>query len=212
MRARLPDREGVIERDGVRVAFEIFGNGEPALLLVPASPITHARSWKGLVPSLARRFTVVTTDGPPTPECYAPPNPQTGEAERRWADRLDAPTGWGMRNRHFWRQDGGYREWVEFFFGQQLPEPHSTKQYDDTVGWALDTDAEAMIAEREGRAAPPAREAGALCRRVRCPVRVLHGSADRCQPVARGRRLAELTGGDVVVLAGAGHLRRAGTR
>jgi len=270
MRARLPDREGVIERDGVRVAFEIFGNGEPALLLVPASPITHARSWKGLVPSLARRFTVVTTDGrgtgrsdrPPTPECYAPaevaadllavldatgvdravlvahchavpwalhlaadhpervagvvaiapgiavapPNPQTGEAERRWADRLDAPTGWGMRNRHFWRQDGGYREWVEFFFGQQLPEPHSTKQYDDTVGWALDTDAEAMIAEREGRAAPPAREAGALCRRVRCPVRVLHGSADRCQPVARGRRLAELTGGDVVVLAGAGHL------
>ena len=128
------------------------------------------------------------------------------EAERRWADRLDAPTGWGMRNRHFWRQDGGYREWVEFFFGQQLPEPHSTKQYDDTVGWALDTDAEAMIAEREGRAAPPAREAGALCRRVRCPVRVLHGSADGCQPVARGRRLAELTGGDVVVLAGAGHL------
>ncbi|HEY2764700.1 MAG TPA: alpha/beta fold hydrolase [Pseudonocardiaceae bacterium] len=210
MRARLPDREGVIERDGVRVAFEIFGNGEPALLLVPASPITHARSWKGLVPSLARRFTVTTdgrgtgrSDRSPTPECYAPaevaadllavldatgvdrvvlvahchpvpwalhlaadhpervagvvaiapgiavapPNPRTVEAERRWADRLDAPTGWSMRNRHFWRQAGGYREWVGFFFGQQLPEPHSTKQYDDTVGWALDTDAEAMIAE-----------------------------------------------------------------
>ena len=67
---------------------------------------------------------------------------------------MDAPVGWSMRNRHFWRQDNGYRGWVEFFFGQQLPEPHSTKQYEDTVGWALDTDAEAMIAEREGRAAP----------------------------------------------------------
>jgi pimeloyl-ACP methyl ester carboxylesterase len=110
------------------------------------------------------------------------------------------------RNRHFWRQDGGYRDWTEFLFGQQLPERHSTKQYEDAVGWALETDAEAMIAEREWRAAPPAREAGPLCRRVRCPVRVLHGSDDRCQPVARGRPLAELTGGDLVVLEGAGHL------
>ena len=218
MRARLPELEGVVQRDGVRVAFEVFGQGEPALLLIPASPITHARSWKGIVPSLARRFTVVTTDGrgtgrsdrPRTPECYtpaevtadllavldaagvgqavlvahchavpwaldlaadhpdraaglfaidpavavAPPHPHTVEPDRRWADALDAPSGWAMRNRRFWRQDGGYREWIEFFFGQQLPEPHSTKQYEDTVGWALDTDAEAMIAEREGRAAP----------------------------------------------------------
>src|SRR5207247_4230167 len=94
----------------------------------------------------------------------------------------------------------------EFFFGQQLPEPHSTQQYEDTAGWALDTAAEAMIAEREGRSAPTPSEAEALCRRVRCPVRTLHGSDDRCQPVARGRRLAELTGGDLAVLEGAGHL------
>ena len=136
----------------------------------------------------------------------APPYPYAVEAERRWADPVDAPVGWSMRNRHLWRQDGGYRGWVEFFFDQQLPEPHSTKQYEDTVCWALDTDAEAMIAEREGRAAPAGGEAEELCRRVRCPVRVLHGSDDRCQPVARGRRLAELTGGDLVVLDGAGHL------
>jgi predicted glycosyltransferase len=74
------------------------------------------------------------------------------------------------------------------------------------VAWALDTEPEAMIAEREGRAAPSTDEAEALCRRLRCPVLVLHGSEDRCQPVARGRRLAELTGGDLVVLEGAGHL------
>jgi pimeloyl-ACP methyl ester carboxylesterase/predicted glycosyltransferase len=270
MRARLPDREGVVTRDGVRVGFEVFGHGEATLLLVPASPITHARSWKGIVPALARRFTVVTPDGrgtgrsdrPRTPERYtpaevtadllavldaagvdravlvahchavpwalrlaadhpervggvvaiapniavAPPHPYAVEAEQRWADPVDGPAGWSMRNRHFWRQDGGYQEWIEFFFGQLLPEPHSTKQYEDTVDWALETDAEAMIAEREGRAAPPAGEAEALCRRVRCPVRVLHGSDDRCQPVARGRRLAELTGGDLVLLEDAGHL------
>jgi hypothetical protein len=111
-----------------------------------------------------------------------------------------------MRNRHFWRQDDGYRRWIEFFFDQQLPEPHSTKPYEDTVGWALETEADAMIAEREGRAGPSGNEAEALCGSVRCPVLVIHGSQDRCQPVARGRRLAELTGGDLVVLDGAGHL------
>src|SRR5262249_8380020 len=97
----------------------------------------------------------------------APPYPNAVEAEKRWADPPAAPAGWSMRNRHFWRQDGGYREWIEFFFGQQLPEPHSTKQYEDTTGWALvDTDAEAMIAEREGRTAPAAGEAEALCRGI----------------------------------------------
>ena len=219
MRARRPDREGGIERDGVRVAFETFGRGEPALLLVPASPITHARSWKGIAPSLARRFTLLTTDGrgtgrsdrPNARECYAPdemtadllavlataeidravvvahchavpwalrlaaehpervegvvaiapnvalapPHTYSVEPDKRWADPLDAPAGWAMRNREFWRQDGGYRSWVEFFFDQQLPEPHSTKQYEDTVAWALDTDPEAMIAER-GRTDLPA--------------------------------------------------------
>jgi pimeloyl-ACP methyl ester carboxylesterase/predicted glycosyltransferase len=270
MRARLPDREGVVERDGVRVAFEVSGSGEPALLLLPASPITHSRSWKMIVPSLARRFTVVTTDGrgtgrsdrPSASECYAPaevggdllavldavgvdrailvahchavpwalrlaaddpgrvaglvaiapgisvapPHDHAAEAERRWTGRLDAPADWSMRNRHFWRQEGGYRQWVEFFFDQQLPEPHSTKQYEDMVGWALDTDAESMIAEREGRAAPSPSQAEALCRLVQCPVLVLHGSDDRCQPLSRGRRVAELTGGGLVVLDGAGHL------
>jgi predicted glycosyltransferase len=63
-----------------------------------------------------------------------------------------------------------------------------------------------MIAEREGRRAPRAEEAEKLCRRVPCPVLVIHGSDDRCQPLARGCRVAELTGGDLVVLDGSGHL------
>src|SRR5437588_5947425 len=98
--------------------------------------------------------------------------------------------GWDMRNRHFWRQD--YRAWVELFFDQLLPEAHSTKHQEDAVGWAMETDAETMIVEREGRQAPSSPKAAEeLCRRVRCPVLVIHGSDDRCQPMARGKRLAE---------------------
>ncbi|HEY3428883.1 MAG TPA: alpha/beta hydrolase, partial [Acidimicrobiia bacterium] len=63
MRARLPDHTGFVERDGVRVAYEVHGDGERTILLVPPSPITHSRSWKGQVHYLARHFRVVTMDG-----------------------------------------------------------------------------------------------------------------------------------------------------
>jgi predicted glycosyltransferase len=105
-----------------------------------------------------------------------------------------------------WLHEEGYPRWIEFFFDQQLPERHSTKQYEDTVSWALDTEPEAMAAEREGRHAPDRTAAEELCARVACPVLVIHGSDDRCQPLERGHRLSELTGGELVVLEGAGHL------
>ena len=52
-------------------------------------------------------------------------------------------------------------------------------------------------------------EAEQTCRRVRCPVLVLSGSLDNCQSPDRGRRLAELTGGEFVLLEGSGHLPNA---
>ena len=43
MRARYPDTEGFIERDGVKVAYEVFGSGEPALVFTPTDPLVHSR-------------------------------------------------------------------------------------------------------------------------------------------------------------------------
>jgi hypothetical protein len=34
-RARYPDHEGYFERDGVRVFYEVYGSGEPTVLLLP---------------------------------------------------------------------------------------------------------------------------------------------------------------------------------
>src|SRR5512132_2307803 len=64
MRAREPDTEGFVDRDGVKLHWEVFGEGEPTLLLLPTWTIVHARFWKAQVPYLARRFRVVTYDGP----------------------------------------------------------------------------------------------------------------------------------------------------
>ena len=45
--------------------------------------------------------------------------------------------GWAKYNRHYWLRD--YRGFLEFFFGEIFPEPHSTKQIEDCVAWGLDT-------------------------------------------------------------------------
>jgi hypothetical protein len=49
MRAREPDREGFVDRDGVKLHYEVFGDGEPTLMLVPSNPIVHSRQWKAQV-------------------------------------------------------------------------------------------------------------------------------------------------------------------
>jgi pimeloyl-ACP methyl ester carboxylesterase/predicted glycosyltransferase len=62
-RARYPDSEGYIERDGVRVFYEVYGTGEPTILLLPTWSIVHSRHWKAQIAFLSRHARVVTFDG-----------------------------------------------------------------------------------------------------------------------------------------------------
>ena len=61
-RARQPDLSGVIERDGVPIAWEVHGSGSPTFVLLPTWTIVHSRLWKLQVPYLARHARVVTFD------------------------------------------------------------------------------------------------------------------------------------------------------
>jgi pimeloyl-ACP methyl ester carboxylesterase/predicted glycosyltransferase len=63
VRARQPDASGVAERDGVRLHWEVFGDGPTTIVLLPTWSILPSRFWKGQVASLARRHRVVTFDG-----------------------------------------------------------------------------------------------------------------------------------------------------
>ncbi len=91
-----------------------------------------------------------------------------------------------------------------------FPEPHSTKQHEDCVGWALETTAETNLAfiDAPFSAASPA-ETEAQLARIGCPVLAIHGQLDQCQPWQRGERVAQLTGGEFLLLEGAGHLPNA---
>jgi pimeloyl-ACP methyl ester carboxylesterase len=263
-RARYPDREGYVERDGVRVFYEVYGSGDPTLLLLPTWSIIHSRHWKAQIAYLARHYRVVTFDGrgngrsdrPVEPSAYdeqefaddalavleatateravvlgyslgaqrglllAAAHPERvlgavfigpsysggGEAlpERvmPWEDELDTDEGWAKYNQHYWRRD--YPGFVEFFFERLFAEPHSTKEREDCVGWALETTAETLIAAHHGAKLDP-EEARVLAQQVRCPVLVVHGTSDRIASYTRGAALAEHTGGSLVLVEGGGH-------
>jgi pimeloyl-ACP methyl ester carboxylesterase len=115
----------------------------------------------------------------------------------------DSYEGWQKCNRHYWLAD--YRGWVEFFMSQVFTEPHSIKPWEDGVGWGLDTDAQTLLCTGPGLDEPTVADAEAICRKVRCPVLVVHGDEEGIVPYETGVALANWTGGNLVTIRGGGH-------
>jgi pimeloyl-ACP methyl ester carboxylesterase/predicted glycosyltransferase len=257
-RARYPDADGHVERDGVRVAYEVYGDGDPTVLLLPAWSIVHSRFWKAQIPYLARHCRVVTFDGRGNGRSDRPAGAEAYSIDAFAADALavleatatERATLIALSRGALWstllaadhpeRVDGvvyiapavslasaqtepvaglyerwaeyhtltsaNYREFLEFFFSQCFPEPHSTKQIEDGIGWGLATTAETLTDTARGAALPRAEPFEETVARVRCPTLVIHGSRDRIRPHAGGAALAEATGGRLVTLEDAGHL------
>jgi pimeloyl-ACP methyl ester carboxylesterase len=117
---------------------------------------------------------------------------------------LESYDGWAKINRHHWRTD--YADFARFFFGAIATEPHSTKVIDDCVEWALEGSVDSMIADAEAAPPPEADAVEAMCRALTCPMVIVHGDRDHCQPIARAERLRDLTGAPLIVLRDADHL------
>jgi pimeloyl-ACP methyl ester carboxylesterase/predicted glycosyltransferase len=62
-RARYPDAEAFVERDGAQLFYEVYGAGEQTVFLAPTWSLVHSRHWKMQIPYLARHFRVVVMDG-----------------------------------------------------------------------------------------------------------------------------------------------------
>ena len=56
MRAKLPDQEGFAERDGVRIHYEVYGDGPQTLVFLPPWSIVHSRVYKAQLPYFSERF------------------------------------------------------------------------------------------------------------------------------------------------------------
>lgn len=275
MRVRVPDTEGYVEREGVRIHYEVTGDQQPNILLLPTWTITHKRLWKAQVPYLSRHFRIVSYDGPGNGHSDRPLDPAAYDHDvqvryalavldatdtdraviigvsqgctwglqlaARHGDRVLAsifispsfaitdghparvaesscpylPTSrvplierdplehWAKCQPAYWHDQ--YEDFLWFFFGMCFPEPHSTKQVENCVAWGLETTPDVLAAEAKGER-PSRQTVEEWCRAVTGPVLAIHGQHDLISPPSRGQRVAELTGGEYVLLEGAGHL------
>lgn len=63
MRAKLPSSEGIVERDGVKLRYEIYGDGPQSMVFLPPWCIVHSRVYKAQLPYFSERFRCITYDG-----------------------------------------------------------------------------------------------------------------------------------------------------
>ena len=88
MRARYPDCDGIVVRDGVKIHYEVYGGGERTVLLLPTWSIIHSRHWKMQIPYLARHCRVLTFDGRGNGRSDRPPEPEAYDEREYAADAI----------------------------------------------------------------------------------------------------------------------------
>ena len=279
METRQMDAEGYVEHLGVKIHYEVRGEGEPTILLLPTWTIVHKRFWKMQVPYLARHHRVVTYDGPGNGRSDRPLATAAYDHEAQiayalavldasgtdravvvglsyganWAldlaanhrsrvlgtiiidpsvrmasygeeraaymavdgsrpdvepsrvpqVRSDPQSDWVKYNRAYWRD--AYEDFLWFFLGQCFSEPHSTKHIEDGVGWGMETTGSVLLADRDADR-PGRQTVEEWCARITGPVLAIHGDDDHVVPLRISEILAGLTGGELVVLEGSGHI------
>ena len=62
MRAKLPREEGFVERGGVKLHCEVYGDGPDTMVFLPPWCIVHSRVYKTQLPYFSERFRCITYD------------------------------------------------------------------------------------------------------------------------------------------------------
>jgi pimeloyl-ACP methyl ester carboxylesterase/predicted glycosyltransferase len=267
MRAKLPNESGFVDRDGVKIYYEIYGNGLETIVFLPPWCIVHSRIYKAQLPYFSERFRCITFDGRGNGKSDRPADVAAYSLDNYLADALavmDATDagksivvglsfggllacvlaahhpervkaailvgtvssigpanypylatkhfeakqeqfeGWNKFNREHWMAN--YPDFAEHFVRNIHSEPHSTKQIEDGIDWAYDTTGPVLVKTVDARMMPPHFDVSeAMYRKIRCPLLMIHGDDDQIQLCARAKVVAEVTGAELVIIAGGGH-------
>jgi pimeloyl-ACP methyl ester carboxylesterase/predicted glycosyltransferase len=266
MRAKLPASDGYVERDGVKIHYEVYGQGPETMVFLPPWSIVHSRVYKAQLPYFSERFRCITfdargngkSDRPVDAAAYAfdhfigdalavmdatdagqailvglsqgglhasvlaAHHPERVKAAilvgtvatigpgypyltpKHFVAERDRFEGWDKYNRAYWLS--AYPDFAEHFIRNICSEPHSTKQIEDGMEWAAETTGPVLVKTVEARTIMPSIDVSeAMYRKIRCPLLLIHGDNDQIQPVGRAEAVAEITGGELVIMRGGGH-------
>lgn len=261
-RARYPDEEGFVAGDdGVRVFYEVYGEGPDTICLLPPWALMSSRSWRGQIHYLSRHFRLIAidprgngrSDRPRHPAAYSraahvadvlavldatdTPSAMLASVSPRaplalalavehpervraiafitpqlWpeesfvreftAGRRERYEGYSRFNPSHWKRD--YEGFVRWFATTVLPHPHSTRQIEEIVAHALETDGETLIPATIGFDMYDREEGLALAAEIRCPVLVTRNGGEAFWPKQCSGPLAEASGGRLHVFDGLG--------
>jgi pimeloyl-ACP methyl ester carboxylesterase/predicted glycosyltransferase len=266
MRAKLPASDGYVERDGVKIHYEVYGQGSETMVFLPPWSIVHSRVYKAQLPYFSERFRCVAfdargngkSDRPMEAVAYSLDNfvadtlavmdaTDAGEAilvglsqgglhasvlaahypkrvkaailagtvatigpgypyltPRHFLAEHERFEGWDKYNRTYWLAQ--YPDFAAHFIRNVCSEPHSTKQIEDGIEWAAETNGPVLVKTVEARTIPPSIDVSeAMYRKIRCPLLLIHGDNDQIQPLGRAETVAKVTGGELVIVPGGGH-------
>jgi pimeloyl-ACP methyl ester carboxylesterase/predicted glycosyltransferase len=259
MRARYPDTEGFVERNGAKIFYEVYDNEGPTILLAQSWQTCHSRSWKMQIPYLARHFRVVTYDpigngrsdrihdagrykatevmadaiavldvtdtrscvtsglsyggGLVTMLAALHPDRFDGvvviAASHLWGVPFedDAVTwdSWDRYGAESFRND--WRGFVESFFDACNSDAHSTKGFDDSVRWAMETTGEIIALQSEAAPSLDPDEIEIALRALDTPFLIIHGTGDRIINYESSLALQKMIpNSELFLLEGAGHI------
>jgi len=246
MRAKLPNEEGFVERGGVKLFYEVYGDGPETIVFLPPWSIVHSRIYKAQLPYFSERFRCIAydsrgngkSDRPAELAAYSLDNYVTDaiavmdatgvtsailvglsysgmvasivaahhpervkavvmvgtlttvgsrfpymSAKNYLAER-QAFEGWDKWNRGHWLAN--YPDFAEHFIRNIFSEPHSTKQIEDGIEWANETNGRVLANIVEAGATPlPYDASEAMYCKISCPTLIIHGDNDQIAPYAQ---------------------------